>query len=332
MASFEYLADGHHVDDAGNLIACTFVDFRDPAERLSITALRKASSKRHAIPGCETIRISEARLFPRPGRRDRRRRRRAPRREGLDLLRIDRAGDGRGAGRVALVDAGRPRRGLAHPPAAGVLAGVRARWSSSRPARAGGSSCCETRSRAGRSPRPTRARRSTTVPSPTSTTPYRRLESASSELEFALLLVFLMETAHRAQREYRFAVWAEDEPAEDTLDLGVSAALVDAMGKPRPEPEGSGFVPGPAEYLSRARVETLPAFVGAGAAATRRGDAARRSARDGGRRMRRSRRYAKPSTRRTRAAGRTWQLRRGTPSRGCGSSPRRWVAGSPTCG
>ena len=74
--------------------------------------------------------------------------------------------------------------------------------------------------------------------------PYRRLESASSELELALLLVFLKETACRAQREYRFAVWAEDEPAEDTLDLGVSAALVDAMGKPRPEPEGSGFVPG----------------------------------------------------------------------------------------
>ena len=162
--------------------------------------------------------------------------------------------------------------------------------------------------------------------------PYRRLESASSELELALLLVFLKKTARRAQREYRFAVWAEDEPAEDTLDLGVSAALVDAMGKPRPEPEGSGFVPGPAEYLSRARVETLPAFVGAGAAAARRGDAARRSARDGGRRMRRSRRYAKPSTRRTRAAGRTWQLRRGTPSRCCGSSPRRWVAGSPACG
>ncbi len=63
MASFEYLADGHHVDDAGNLIGCTFVDFRDPAERLPITALRKASSKRHAIPGCETIRISKPACF-----------------------------------------------------------------------------------------------------------------------------------------------------------------------------------------------------------------------------------------------------------------------------
>ena len=59
MASFEYLADGHHVDDAGNLIACTYVDFRDPAERFPITTLQKASSKRHAIPRCETIRISK---------------------------------------------------------------------------------------------------------------------------------------------------------------------------------------------------------------------------------------------------------------------------------
>ena len=106
---------------------------------------------------------------------------------------------------------------------------------------------------------------------------YRRLESASSEFELALLLVFLKDAAHRAQREYRFAVWAEDEPAEDVLDLDVSAALVDALRKPRLEPEGSGFVrAGAAEYSAveelegdgssrpRARIEALPAFLGAG--------------------------------------------------------------------
>ena len=49
MRSVEYLADGHHVDDAGNLIACTYVDFREPAERFPVTVLQKASSKRHAI-------------------------------------------------------------------------------------------------------------------------------------------------------------------------------------------------------------------------------------------------------------------------------------------
>ena len=103
------------------------------------------------------------------------------------------------------------------------------------------------------------------------------MEGASSELELSLLLVFLKDAAHRAQREYRFAVWAEDDPVEDALDLDVSPALVDAMRKPRSQPEGSGFVrAGAAEYSAveelegdgssraQARVETLPAFLGAG--------------------------------------------------------------------
>ena len=62
MGGFEYLANGHHVDDAENLIACTYVDC-DPAERFPITALQKASAKRHAIPGGETIRISKPACF-----------------------------------------------------------------------------------------------------------------------------------------------------------------------------------------------------------------------------------------------------------------------------
>ena len=102
------------------------------------------------------------------------------------------------------------------------------------------------------------------------------MESASSALELALLLVFLKHAAHRDRREYRFLVWAEDEPAEHVLDLEVSPALVDAMLKPRPEPEDRGFVrPGATEYSAvedahgdgspgaRARVETVPAFLGA---------------------------------------------------------------------
>ena len=67
MASFEYLADGHDVDDAGNLIVCTCVDSGSPAERFPITVPRKASSKRHAIPGCETIRISKPSCFLKQG-------------------------------------------------------------------------------------------------------------------------------------------------------------------------------------------------------------------------------------------------------------------------
>ena len=68
MRTFEYLADGHHVDDAGSLISCTYVDFRDPAERSPITTLRKASSKRHAIPGLRHDPDLEAELLRRSRR------------------------------------------------------------------------------------------------------------------------------------------------------------------------------------------------------------------------------------------------------------------------
>ena len=273
MGSFEYLADGHHVDDAGNLITCTWVDFRDPAERYPITVLRKASSKRHAIPGCDTIRISKPGCFLDHG-------------EGLAS-----------GGEVHHGTNGWIYCASIEP----ETAGEQDAWRSSMPAgrdafspirrprefaRALGAMVAEQARPRGRIVllRSTvegrtfsAVHRSQTVyhgPVAYLDDPCRRLESASSALELALVLVFVKPAAHRAQREYRFVVWAEDEPAEDVLDLDVSPALVDAMRKPRPEPEGSGFVrPGAAEYSavedaagdgSRARVETLPAFFGAG--------------------------------------------------------------------
>ena len=276
MAGFEHLADGHHVDDAGNLIACTYVDFRDPAERFPITVLQKASSKRHAIPGCETIRISKPGCFLDQG-------------EGLasngeahhgangwiycTSIEPETAGE-HAAWRKAMPpgrDAVSPiRRPRAFARAFGAMvaeqAGPRGRIVLLRSAVDGRTSCT--------------AHKSQTVyhgPVVYLDDPVRRLEGASSELELSLLLVFLKDAARRAQREYRFAVWAEDEPAEDVLDLDVSPALVDAMRRPRQEPEGSGFVrAGAMEYSAveelagdgpsraRARVETLPAFLGAG--------------------------------------------------------------------
>ena len=276
MASFEYLADGHHVDDAGNLITCTYVDFRDPAERFPITVLQKISSKRHAIPGCETIRVSKPGCF-------------------LDH------GEG-------LADGGEAHHGtngwIYCASIAPGTAGEQAEWRSSMPAgrdavspirrprafaRALGAMVAEQARPRGRivllrsaveGRTFSAAHKSQTVyygPVAYLDDPCRRLESASSELELALLLVFVKPAVHHAQREYRFVVWAEDEPAEDVLDLDVSPALVDAMRKPRPEPEGSGFVrPGAAEYSAvedaagdgsseaRPRVEALPAFLGAG--------------------------------------------------------------------
>ena len=72
--------------------------------------------------------------------------------------------------------------------------------------------------------------------------PYRRPERASTGLGLLLLFVFLKDAAHRGQREYWFVVWADEESGEDWIDLNVSPALLEAMKKGRPEPEGSGFV------------------------------------------------------------------------------------------
>ena len=275
MGSFEYLPDGHHVDDAGNLIACTYVDFRDPAERFPITVLRKASSKRHAIPGCETIRISKPARLLEQG-------------EGLNSDGETHYGtngwvycaslepetdEEQAAWRTAMpagCDAVSPvRRPRAFARALGAMAaeqaGPRGRIVLLRSTVEGRTFCT--------------AHKSQTVyhgPVVYVDDPVRRLESASSDLEFALLLVFVKHAAYRAEREYRFLVWAENEPADEVLDLDVSPAVVDAMRKPRPEPEDHGFVrPGAAEYSvvedadgdgspgARARVETVPAFLGA---------------------------------------------------------------------
>ena len=81
-----------------------------------------------------------------------------------------------------------------------------------------------------------------------------------------MLLIFVKDAAHWGQREYRFAVCAEAEPAEDVLNLGVSPAMADAMSKPRPEPEGSGFMrAGAEEYSARRGGGWRGSFTGSGA-------------------------------------------------------------------
>ena len=105
--------------------------------------------------------------------------------------------------------------------------------------------------------------------------PRGRLERTSSDHELLLLLVFLKHTRHRAQREYRFLIWADEEPSDARLDLDVSPALLEAMRTGRPEPEGSGFlsagveesstlqeIRGPVSSRLRLHVEALPAYPG----------------------------------------------------------------------
>ena len=301
MRSFEYLADGNHVDDAGNLISCTYVDFRDPAERFPITTLKKASSKLHAIPGCETIRISKPSCFRGLG-------------EGL----VCRGGEGDdGSGPIgASAGRGAPPAGQPEPATIDASYGAngwiycasiepetpeeRAAWREAMPrghdavspirrprafARALGGMAAEQLGPRGRivllrnmvdGQMFSTAHRSQTVyhgPVVYADDLYRRLERASSDLELLLLLVFLKDAAHRAQREYRFVVWAEKESVDDRVDLEVSPALLDAMRRPRQEAEGGGFLPAGVEESStvaeiedgsppkaRLHVEALQAF------------------------------------------------------------------------
>lgn len=234
------LPEGHHVDDAGNLISCTYVDFRDPDERFPITTLRKASSKRRAIPGCETIRLSKPSCFLAQG-------------EGIaddDQTHCGTNGwvyctsiepetaDEQSAWRAAMpidYDAVSPLR---WPRAfARALGGRAAEQAGPRgrtvllPHTVDGRVFCT-------------AHKSQAVyhgPVAYAEDPYRCLERAASDLELQLMLVFLKDAALSVQREYRFAVWAEKEPEEGRLDLTVSRGLLDAMCRERQEPEGGGF-------------------------------------------------------------------------------------------
>ena len=301
MRGVHYLSDGHHVDDAGNLISYIYVDFRDPAERSPITTLKKASSKRHAVPGCETIRISKPSCFRVLG-------------EGL-VKHGDNGDDGFGpAG--ASAGSGATPASQPEPATEDDYCGAngwiycasvepetaeeRAAWREAMPreyeavspirrprafARALGAMAAEQVGPRGRvvllqntvdGRMFSTAHRSQTVyhgPVVYADDLHRRLERASSNLELLLSLVFLKDVAHRAQREYRFVVWAEKEPVEDRVDLEVSPALLDAVWRGRQVPEDSGFVLAGAEESSavaeieeggpprvRLHVEALPAF------------------------------------------------------------------------
>ena len=69
-----------------------------------------------------------------------------------------------------------------------------------------------------------RVRRGKPASSSIRRTPFRWLERASSVLEFALLLVFMKHAAHRAQGEYRFAVWAEGDRGQKSVHVRAETA------------------------------------------------------------------------------------------------------------
>ena len=203
MRGVQLLADGHHVDEAGNLICCTQVDLRDPAERTPIGTLKRASSKRDAIPGCGTIWLSKPGCLGDGG-------------EGRPA-----AAGSRASAWVCCAFIEPETEGEHAAWRAGMPAGRDAVSPIRRPrefARALGAMAAEQIGPRGRTLtlRSTAdgqmfgtPHRSQTVyhgPVVYADDPYRRLESASSVLEFTLLLIFMKPAAHRAQREYRFGM------------------------------------------------------------------------------------------------------------------------------
>ena len=245
MGNVQYLADGHHVDEAGNLICCTHVDLRAAAERLPVGALKKVSSRHRAIPGCNPIRIFKPSYFDDQG-------------EGLTASAGAPEVESGGHAWVycAFIEPETPEQQAAWR--AAMPAGRAAASPTHRPrefARALGAMVAEQIGRQGRTVLLRSAvgggvlrtaHRSQAVyhgPVVYADDPCRRQESASSVLELALLRVFMKPAAHRGQREYRFAVWTDGEPGRDRVDLTVSGALLDAMQRPPQEPEGGVVVP-----------------------------------------------------------------------------------------
>ena len=58
---------------------------------------------------------------------------------------------------------------------------------------------------------------------------FARFTSPRNELEDSLGLIFFKDKCFEAEREYRFVIWSEDEPAEDHVDLKISPTMCEAM-------------------------------------------------------------------------------------------------------
>ena len=70
--------------------------------------------------------------------------------------------------------------------------------------------------------------------------PYEFVTSATSGFEYIMRSIFVKGIERRDQREYRFVVWADDEPSEEIVDLDASLALLEAVEKPaEAQPEDS---------------------------------------------------------------------------------------------
>ena len=55
------------------------------------------------------------------------------------------------------------------------------------------------------------------------------MTEAPTDIERLLRSLFTKRTEYRDQREYRFVIWAEEEPSEQTADLEVSAGMLESI-------------------------------------------------------------------------------------------------------
>ena len=58
---------------------------------------------------------------------------------------------------------------------------------------------------------------------------FARFTSPRNEFEASLGMIFIKDKRFEAEREYRFAIWSEDELAEDHVDLRISLAMREAL-------------------------------------------------------------------------------------------------------
>ena len=65
--------------------------------------------------------------------------------------------------------------------------------------------------------------------------PFRTINSARTEAERVLLPIFVKHHQFAGHREYRFAIWADEEPSECVVDLNISCAMFGSLEERPPE-------------------------------------------------------------------------------------------------
>ncbi len=65
--------------------------------------------------------------------------------------------------------------------------------------------------------------------------PFRTIDSARTEVERVLLPIFVKHHRFAGHREYRFTIWAEEEPSECVVDLSISCAMFGSLEERPPE-------------------------------------------------------------------------------------------------